>query len=159
MEENGVLILRGFKIKSVPCIPHVEVLDSTIQDSEQLQKLLRKLYEANDDDISINECFYVLFLDRANKPIAYMKASQGGVKGTVVDITMVMKGAIDVLAQGIVLCHNHPSGNLKASKEDEKMTRKIKQATSFFDMELLDHIILTKDAYFSFMENSIMPIL
>jgi DNA repair protein RadC len=92
-------------------------------------------------------------------PIAYMKLSQGGLKGTVVDIKMIIKVAIDLLAQGIVLCHNHPSGNLMPSKEDKKFTRQIKEASALFEIEIIDHIILTKDSYFSFLENSIMSVL
>ena len=82
-------------------------------------------------------------MNRANRVIAWNLISVGGVSGTVVDVKLVMKGAIDVLASAIVLVHNHPSGNLRPSDADAKLTSKIKEACNVLDMTLLDHLILT----------------
>jgi DNA repair protein RadC len=102
------------------------------------------------DDIGIFESFFVLMLDRSNHTIGFAKISQGGVSGTVVDTRIVAKFAIDSLASGIILAHNHPSGTLKPSDADEKITDKIKSGLAYFDIEVLDHIIVTEDGYTSF---------
>ena len=89
-----------------------------------------------------HEEFWILFLNRSNKVINRMKLSQGGVSGTVTDVRMVMKKAIECLASGIIVCHNHPSGNLNPSESDSKITQKIKDAGNLMDIQLLDHLII-----------------
>ncbi len=103
-----------------------------------------------------HEEFWVLFLDRSNKVIDKQRTSQGGVSGTVIDIRMVLKQAIEKLASGIILCHNHPSGNPQPSKSDIDITRKLKEAAGFIDINVLDHIIVTDSEYFSFVDESLM---
>ncbi len=103
-----------------------------------------------------HEEFWVLFLDRANKIIDKQRTSQGGVSGTVIDIRMILKQAIEKLASGIILCHNHPSGNPQPSKSDIDITRKLKEAAGFMDINVLDHIIVTDGEYFSFVDESLM---
>lgn len=88
------------------------------------------------------ESFNVIFTNRANMTSGWMRISQGGVAGTVVDVRILLKAALDCLASGIVLCHNHPSGNLTASQADIELTRRVKEACKLFDIALLDHIIL-----------------
>jgi DNA repair protein RadC len=85
-----------------------------------------------------------------------MKLSQGGVSGTVTDVRIVMKKAVELLASGIILCHNHPSGNLNPSEADSKITRKIKEAGSFMDIQLLDHLIISDKDYYSFADNGLI---
>lgn len=97
-----------------------------------------------------HEEFWVLLLNRANKVVRKEKVSAGGVAGTVVDNKMIMKLAIDTLASGIVLAHNHPSGNLKPSQQDVAVTRQIKQAGQLLDINLVDHLIVTDHGYYSF---------
>jgi len=99
------------------------------------------------------EEFWILFLNRSNKIIGRMKLSQGGISGTVTDVRMVMKKAIEYLASGIVVCHNHPSGNLNPSESDSKITRKIKEAGDLMDIQLLDHLIISEKDYYSFADN------
>lgn len=103
-----------------------------------------------------NEEFYVLFLNRANKIITHKKVSQGGITGTVADIRLILKDALDNFATGIVLCHNHPSGNLKPSNEDKELTQKVKQTTKLLDINLLDHIIVSDTGYFSFADEGLL---
>ena len=105
------------------------------------------------DDIGIFESFFVLMLDQSNHTIGFAKISQGGVSGTVVDTRIVAKFAIDSLASGIILAHNHPSGNLNPSDADEKITDKIKSGLAYFDIQVLDHIIVTEDGYTSFSDS------
>ena len=114
--------------------------------SEDSANYIRQFYES---DIEIFESFFILLLNRQNKTIGYAKISQGGVAGTVVDTKIVIKYIVDTLASAIILCHNHPSGNLMPSEDDKRITEKIVQAVKLVDSDVLDHIILTKDSYFS----------
>jgi len=102
------------------------------------------------------EYVYVLLLNRANKIMDVSMISMGGISGTVVDIRVIMKTALDSLASSIILVHNHPSGNTEPSGADETITSKVKEAAKLFDIELLDHVILTENSYYSFADNSRM---
>lgn len=104
----------------------------------------------------MHEEFWVLFLNRSNRVIGRMKLSQGGVSGTVTDVRMVMKKAIEYLASGIIVCHNHPSGNLNPSDSDSKITQKIKEAGNLMDIQLLDHLIISDKDYYSFADNGLL---
>ncbi len=103
-----------------------------------------------------HEEFWVLLLDRANKVMGRRRISEGGVAGTVVDAKRVFQPALEVLASGIVLCHNHPSGNLQPSQADIDITLKLKQAAGLFDIILLDHIIIAESGFFSFADEGII---
>ena len=103
-----------------------------------------------------HEEFWVLFLNRSNRIIGRMRLSQGGISGTVTDVRMVMKKAIEYLASGIIIGHNHPSGNLNPSESDSRITTKIKEAGSMIDIQLLDHIIIADNDYYSFADNGIL---
>jgi DNA repair protein RadC len=104
----------------------------------------------------VYEEFWILFLNRSNKVINRMKLSQGGISGTVTDVRMVMKKAIEYLASGIIVCHNHPSGNLNPSESDTKITQKIKEAGNLMDIQLLDHLIISDKDYYSFADNGLL---
>jgi DNA repair protein RadC len=103
-----------------------------------------------------HEEFWVLFLNRSNKVINKMKLSQGGISGTVTDVHLVMKRAIELLASGVIACHNHPSGNLNPSESDTKITQKIKEAGNLMDIQLLDHLIISDKDYYSFADNGLL---
>jgi DNA repair protein RadC len=103
-----------------------------------------------------HEEFWILFLNRSNKVINRMKLSQGGISGTVTDVRMVMKRAIEYLASGIIVCHNHPSGNLNPSESDTRITQKIKEAGNIMDIQLLDHLIISEKEYYSFADNGFL---
>jgi DNA repair protein RadC len=103
-----------------------------------------------------HEEFWILFLNRSNRVINRMKLSQGGISGTVTDVRMVMKKAIEYLASGIIVCHNHPSGNLNPSESDTRITQKIKEAGNIMDIQLLDHLIVSEKDYYSFAENGLL---
>jgi DNA repair protein RadC len=104
----------------------------------------------------LHEEFWILFLNRSNKVINKMKLSQGGISGTVTDVRIVMKKAIEYLASGIIVCHNHPSGNLNPSESDSKITQKIKEAGNLMDIQLLDHLIISDKDYYSFADNGLL---
>jgi DNA repair protein RadC len=102
------------------------------------------------------EEFWVLFLNRSNKVMDALKVSQGGVSGTVTDVRIIMKHAINRLASGLIISHNHPSGNLNPSESDTKITQKIKEAGNLMDIQLLDHIIISNKDYYSFADNGLL---
>ena len=104
----------------------------------------------------VHEEFWILFLNRSNKVINRMKLSQGGISGTVTDVRIVMKKAIEYLASGIIVCHNHPSGNLNPSESDSKITQKIKESGNLMDIQLLDHLIISDKDYYSFADNGLL---
>lgn len=103
-----------------------------------------------------HEEFWVLFLNRSNRVIDRMKLSQGGISGTVTDVRIIMKKAVEYLASGIIVCHNHPSGNLSPSESDSKITQKIKDAGNLLEIQLLDHIIISDKDYYSFADNGML---
>ena len=106
--------------------------------------------------IELYEDFKLLLLNRANNVIGIYHLSKGGVTGTVVDTKLIFAVALKCNATGIILCHNHPSGNLHPSEPDKNITQQIKKAASLFDINLLDHLIISKDEYFSFSENALI---
>ncbi len=107
------------------------------------------------EDLSHEE-FWILFLNRANKIISRMKISQGGVSGTVTDVRIILKKALETLSSGIVICHNHPSGNNSPSDSDIRITHKIKESGTIMDIQLLDHIIICGKEYYSFADNGML---
>ena len=96
------------------------------------------------------EVFAVVFLNKSNKIIHFEIISRGGITGTVADPRIILKKALEENATSIVLCHNHPSGNLQPSKADEAITYKIKEAAKFLDIQLMDHIIVSEEGWYSF---------
>jgi DNA repair protein RadC len=98
----------------------------------------------------LHEEFWILLLNRSNEVIGKERISQGGVSGTVVDGKIIFKAAIQALATSIVLCHNHPSGNLKPSQADIDITRKLRKAGEAIDVTVLDHLIISERGYYSF---------
>lgn len=100
-----------------------------------------------------HEEFWILLLARNRKVIARVKISEGGVAGTVVDTKIIFKHAIENLASYIVLCHNHPSGNLQPSTADIQITKNLKNAAKLLDIDIVDHIIIGNNKYYSFADN------
>jgi DNA repair protein RadC len=103
-----------------------------------------------------HEEFWILMLDHANKIKESVKVSEGGITGTVIDVRKIMRLAIEKKSTSIVLCHNHPSGNLQASDADLKITRKIKEAGKLIDIPVLDHVIIAHNKYYSFADEGIL---
>jgi DNA repair protein RadC len=102
------------------------------------------------------EEFWILFLNRSNKVINRVKLSQGGISGTVTDVRIIMKKAVESLASGIIVVHNHPSGNLNPSESDTRITQKIKESGNILDVQLLDHLIVSDRDYYSFADNGLL---
>lgn len=135
---------RRRKLAETPEVPQIKCSKDV---SDIFQPLLSDL---------AHEEFWILFLNRSNRVINRMKLSQGGISGTVTDVRLVMKRAIEYLASGIILCHNHPSGNLNPSESDSNITRKIKEAGNLMDIQLLDHLIISDKDYYSFADNGLI---
>ena len=102
------------------------------------------------------EVFAVIFLNQANKINHFEIISRGGITGTVADPRVILKKALEEEATSIVLCHNHPSGNLRPSHADEELTKKIKSAASYFDIKVIDHIIVSEEGYYSFADEGVL---
>ncbi|HCM76708.1 MAG TPA: hypothetical protein DIS90_10020 [Cytophagales bacterium] len=103
-----------------------------------------------------HEEFWVLLFNRANRLIKKKRISEGGVSGTVADPKIIYKLALEELASGIIVVHNHPSGNLTASQSDITLTKKLKEAGKVLEVQLLDHIIVAGQKYFSFADEGIL---
>ena len=103
-----------------------------------------------------HEEFWVIYLNNSNKVLYKNLLSKGGLTGTLVDVRLVFKKAIELYATAIILCHNHPSGKLKASNGDKLITNKLKQAGEILDIKVLDHLIITENSYFSFADESLI---
>jgi DNA repair protein RadC len=114
------------------------------------------LHYWNQDKIELLEEFKVLYLNRSNRVLQILPISQGGITGTVADPRLVIAAALKVGACSMVLAHNHPSGSLKPSKADEELTVKIKEAAKYFDIRVLDHLIVTSEGYYSFADEGLV---
>ena len=117
-------------------------------------ELLKKVWE--EGKISFVEEFKVLLLNRANRVLGLVNVSSGGVSGTVADPKIIYVAALKANACALIICHNHPSGNVKPSQADEELTQKIKNAGIFLDIKLLDHLVITEETYFSFAEEGLL---
>ncbi|MFT3936488.1 MAG: DNA repair protein RadC [Chitinophagaceae bacterium] len=103
-----------------------------------------------------HEVFAVIFLNRSNKISHFEIVSEGGITGTVADPRIILKKALQEDATSLVLCHNHPSGSLRPSRADEELTQKIKEAAKYFDIRVMDHIIVSNEGYYSFADDGII---
>lgn len=97
-----------------------------------------------------HEEFWILLLNRSNRIIEKIKISQGGISGTVIDVKIILKQALEKLASSVILCHNHPSGNRNPSNSDDSITNKLKEGSQLLDIQVLDHIIIADIEYFSY---------
>jgi len=122
-----------------------------IRDSRSTYELLLSCWNKN--TIELQEEFKVLLLNRSNQILGIYSLSKGGVSGTIVDSKLLFSVALKANASGVILSHNHPSGNTNPSEVDKAITNKIKQASKLLDIELLDHLVITKDSYYSFADN------
>jgi DNA repair protein RadC len=122
-----------------------------ILDSKQASEVLRALWD--EGKLELQEQFKILYLNNFNQVISLYPHSQGGINSTLADVRLILVGALKCGAVGLIACHNHPSSNTKPSESDKMLTQKIKQASEFLDINFLDHIILTKDHFYSFADD------
>ena len=122
----------------------------TIRTSETVARMMAPHLR----NLSHEEC-WILFLNRGRKLIGKEKVSLGGTVSTVIDIKIIVKKAVDRLASGLILIHNHPSGNPQPGEQDRRQTTALKQAAAVFDIELVDHVIIGKNKYYSFSDECV----
>ena len=127
---------------------HSPVLKKNIQQSGDVAEHLKYTLQ-----FESREIFMVLLLNQANKIIHEEILSEGGLTGTIADPRILFKLALRHEATGFIICHNHPSGQLQPSKMDDLLTDKVKKAASYFDIKLIDHIIVSTEGYYSYAEN------
>lgn len=125
--------------------------EKTIQTSRDAVQVFRQHFDV--EEIDYRESFYALYLNQANQVLGIKKISESGISSTIVDVRIIMQAALLSNATSIILAHNHPSGNLKPSAEDLKVTQNIKNASEFLNIKLLDHCILTSTQYLSFADD------
>lgn len=130
--------------------------NTSINNSNTTERLIREIYEQTSSEIELKEYFFIILLNRANEVIGYHKLSEGGICATLVDIRIAFATALKSLAVGMIMVHNHPSGNLKPSEQDLKLTRDFKVAGELLEVKVFDHIILTSNSYYSFIDEGKM---
>ena len=121
-----------------------------ITSSKDCYDVIKQFYH---EDITLYESFFLLLLNNSNETIGFVKISQGGITGTVVDVRIIAKYCVEVLATSCILAHNHPSGKLFPSDADLTITQKTKNALAILDVRVLDHIILTEEGHYSFADD------
>jgi DNA repair protein RadC len=122
-----------------------------VSTSRDLANYLQSLFQDHNREI-----FAVAFLNQSNRINHIETVSEGGITGTIADPRIILKKALEENAVSLILCHNHPSGSLKPSRQDEEITKKIKEAAKYFDIKVLDHIIVSDAGYFSFADEGIL---
>ena len=125
-----------------------------IKSSKDCYQLMTQTWDEN--KIDFVEQFKVLLLNRANRVLGIYEASTGGLDGTVADPRLIFTAALKANAVCIMLCHNHPSGNLKPSRQDELLTQKVKQAGQLLEITLLDHLIINTEGFYSFADEGLL---
>ncbi len=125
-----------------------------IRNSDDMYKIM--LQHWNTHKIDFIEQFKVAYLNRNNSLLYIAEISTGGKSSTVADPGIILAGALRLNATAMVICHNHPSGNLKQSTADERMTKTIKEACALFNIQLTDHLIISREGFFSFADNGLL---
>lgn len=135
--------ISNYSLKKEPSNVEVQQINSP----EDAQKYMRQFWG---DDIEVYESFFLVLLNRQHHTIGYVKISQGGIVGTVVDVKIIAKYVIDSLASACMVAHNHPSGSLRPSEADKAITKRLQDVLDLLECKLIDHVILTKEGYYSF---------
>lgn len=143
---KAISLLAAFEL-GTRCIEDGKELPEQIKDGRDVYAIMKQKLEL----INYEE-FWVIHLSRANRIIASECVSRGGTASTVVDVKLILKSALNKLASSLILVHNHPSGNLGPSSQDDDITRRIKNGAATLDIRVLDHVIITQSGYYSYTE-------
>ncbi len=149
--ELNILKISEIEVSYAPRVSPSERI--SITSSSDAEQLFRKIWK---QPIELKECFYALFLNRANKVLGYQLISIGGVSGTVVDPKVIFQTALKANASSVILAHNHPSGNGKPSETDIQLTRKLREAGKLLEISVLDHLILLPEGYTSLADEGLI---
>lgn len=143
---------RDFVVREIDLTFSKEKLFSNqVRSSNDAYKFIREVLF---DGLEVQEHFVVLYMNQANRITGYYRHSKGTINSTQVDIQMIAAVALKTLSKAMVISHNHPSGNTEPSEADRRMTRRLRDAVKPFDIHVLDHIIATKNSYYSFADNN-----
>lgn len=150
-EAKAIAIVAALEIgrrKGQSALPKKQL----VKDSSMAYELLQsELADLNHEE------FWIIYLNNANKVLRRFQLSKGGITGTLVDVRLVMKKALDLGAVSLILAHNHPSGTLQPSQADKDITQQIIKAAKTLNIKVLDHLIITQESYFSFADNKLLP--
>ena len=127
---------------------HSGIVKTKITNSSDSYSLLKGMFDA--DTLEYCESSVAIYLNRANNTIGWQKISQGGITGTIIDVRVVLATALKCGATNIIISHNHPSGQLKSSEQDDTLTKKLSDACKIMEIRLLDHVIITSEGYYSY---------
>jgi len=155
LEPNSQLSLLQVAEIQVSYHPHFKASERPkINSSREVYDIMRSNW--NHNTIDLREEFNILLLNRANKVLGIYQVSTGGMSGTVVDPKLIFGVALKAGASSIILTHNHPSGNLKPSAEDLKVTKRLVECGKLLDLPILDHMIITSESFFSFSDEGLL---
>jgi DNA repair protein RadC len=149
-EAKAISIVAALELGRRRQAENVHKIDKITCSNDAYRILLNFLADINHEE------FWVLYLNRHNKILGKEKVSAGGISGTVVDIRIIFKNALERLSTGIVLAHNHPSGNLNPSQQDIALTKKLVDAGNLLDIQVFDHVIVSHNGYYSFADNGMI---
>lgn len=151
MTSNKIPMAAEIEVSYRPAISNKPIITSSLDAYSVLKEFISQ------NTISLQEHFIVMYLNRANRVLGVYKLSNGGITGTVADPRLILGIALKIAATGIILAHNHPSGNLKPSNADVELTKKIKTASSFMDILVSDHLILSaNNEFYSFADEGLI---
>jgi DNA repair protein RadC len=156
--ENGANVSTIYQFAEIELVYKNQIKVSErfgISRSLDAYRVLKQSWDEN--KIGFVEQFKIILIDRANKVLGIYEVCQGGTCGVVVDLKLIFAAALKASAHGIILAHNHPSGNLTASEADKLVTARIKKAGQLLDILVMDHIIITSEGYYSFVDEGEMP--
>lgn len=150
------LELNSFKLAEIEVKYSTKIKPSDrfkVTSSSDANNAFREMWSQT---LEYKESFYALYLNRNNKVLGIHKISEGGLSGTVVDVRCIYQVGLKVNASGVIVAHNHPSGNLVPSDADKTITQKIKDAGKILEIPLLDHLIIAPDGYMSFADEGMI---
>ena len=149
--------IDGMKVSEVELVYKSKVRPSErpqVSSSKEVYELLKRVWDEN--KIGLVEQFKILLLNQSNKVLGISELSTGGMTGTVADPRIVFTTALKAVACNLILAHNHPSGNLKPSRVDIELTRKIKEGGRLLDIEVFDHLIISSEGFCSLADEGLM---
>ena len=155
--ESPCTVSDGMQVSEVELVYKSKVKASErpqVKSSKEVYELLLKSWDEN--KIEFVEQFKILLLNRANKVLGIYEISTGGLVGTVADLKVIFIAALKVAASHIILAHNHPSGNIKPSHADKELTGKIKEGGKLLEIDVVDHLIISPEGYYSFADEGIL---
>jgi len=164
---NSLSVKDLMKFKGIGEVKAITIVTALeIGKRRAAQEILKKTIIANSEDAYLilknqlsglhTEEFWAVYLNQSNKIVHIAKLTEGGINQSIVDVRILFRLALDYYSTGIIIAHNHPSGSLKPSREDVGITQKIKEAGGFFSIQLLDHLIITENSYFSFSDEGLL---